>query len=150
MTTQIRHPNQATYRPDGLQIGQQLRGQYRIIEPLGRGGFSETYLAEDQKKPDTPACVIKHLNPLVFADAIAPEDAHSRFQRETEMLELLGCHDQIPQLLNYLEEEGQSYLVQEWIDGRSLRAAKQIPYLLPMEIRRSPCGIWHRGRSCSV
>ncbi|MGJ3247306.1 MAG: protein kinase domain-containing protein [Elainellaceae cyanobacterium] len=120
MTTRTRYLSRASQGSVGLQIGQRLHGRYRITKLLGRGGFSETYVANDQENLDAPTCVVKHLNPLAFADAIAPQEAHTRFQQEAEMLELLGRHDQIPQLLNYLEEEGQSYLVQEWIDGRSL------------------------------
>lgn len=122
MTTRTRYLSRASQGSVGLQIGQRLHGRYRITKLLGRGGFSETYLANDQENLDAPICVVKHLNPLAFVDAIAPQETHTRFQQEAEMLEHLGHHGQIPRLLDFVEEEGQSYLMQEWIDGRSLHA----------------------------
>ena len=48
--------------------------------------------------------------------------AHKFFEKEAEILEVLGTHDQIPRLLAYFEENQEFYLVQEFIDGHTLSA----------------------------
>jgi serine/threonine protein kinase len=42
------------------------------------------------------------------------------FQAEAEILEVLGRHNRIPQLLAYFEEEQEFYLVEEFVEGTSL------------------------------
>ena len=47
--------------------------------------------------------------------------AQRLFNTEAETLEKLGRHDQIPQLLAYFQEDKEFYLVQDFIEGHSLR-----------------------------
>ncbi|WP_051470131.1 hypothetical protein [Fischerella sp. PCC 9605] len=47
-----------------LNIGQLLDGRYRIVTVLPCGGFGQTYIAEDIKRPGKPQCVVKQLRPL--------------------------------------------------------------------------------------
>ncbi|MDE5103298.1 MAG: serine/threonine protein kinase, partial [Trichodesmium sp. St19_bin2] len=46
-----------------MQSGTTLRNRYKIIKPLGSGGFGDTYLAQDSDLPGKPKCVVKHLSP---------------------------------------------------------------------------------------
>ena len=96
-----------------------LDGRYKLIKALGAGGFGRTYIARDMRRPGTPPCVVKHLQPA-SNDPNFVREARRLFNTEAETLEKLGNHDQIPQLLAYFEEEEQFYLVQEFIEGRSL------------------------------
>lgn len=96
-----------------------LDGRYKLIKTLGAGGFGRTYIARDMRRPNTPACVVKHLKPA-SDDAGFIREARRLFNTEAETLEKLGRHDQIPQLLAYFEEDQQFFLVQEFIEGRSL------------------------------
>ncbi len=98
-------------------MGQRLAHRYRIENLMGQGGFGKVFLAHDEHLPGDPICVVKQLNPL-HTDAL--ETAKRLFNLEAETLYRLGEHPQIPRLLAHIEEQGQLYLVQEYIPGRSL------------------------------
>ncbi|GAX42236.1 serine/threonine protein kinase [Tolypothrix sp. NIES-4075] len=100
-------------------IGKLLDHRYQVVRVLATGGFGETYIAQDTRRPGNPICVVKHLkgansDPKVF------ETAKRLFQSEAETLEKLGNHDQIPRLLAYFDENKEFYLVQEFIEGHTL------------------------------
>jgi len=99
-------------------IGKLLDHRYQIIRVLATGGFGQTYIAEDTRRPGNPICVVKHLkpgtDPRVFATA------KRLFNSEAETLEKLGNHDQIPRLLAYFDENQEFYLVQEYIEGHTI------------------------------
>ncbi|AFZ03926.1 serine/threonine protein kinase [Calothrix sp. PCC 6303] len=100
-------------------IGRLLDQRYQVVEVLGRGGFGHTYIGQDTRRPGNPTCVVKQLKPATDD----PEFLHTArrlFNSEAETLEKLGKHDQIPQLLAYFEQEGEFFLVQEFIPGHPL------------------------------
>jgi serine/threonine protein kinase/Tfp pilus assembly protein PilF len=96
-----------------------LQDRYKIIRPLGSGGFSATFLAIDQQQPDSPYYVIKQLEPQL-TDSVHLQLARRLFKTEAKVLQKLGSHPQIPQLLDHFEENQEFYLVQEFIDGHDL------------------------------
>lgn len=97
-----------------------LNNRYRTLQTLGSGGCSRTFLAEDTHMPSNRRCVIKQLKPQTD-DPVTYQIIKERFQREAAILEVLGkASDQIPTLHAYFAEEGEFYLVQDWIEGRSL------------------------------
>lgn len=100
-------------------IGQTLDGRYQIIRSLGAGGFGQTYIAEDTRRPGHPTCVVKILQPA-SSDPEFLAVARRLFRSEAETLEKLGVHDQIPRLLAFFEQDQDFFLVQEFIDGTSL------------------------------
>ncbi|MBW4476467.1 MAG: protein kinase [Tolypothrix brevis GSE-NOS-MK-07-07A] len=100
-------------------IGKLLDHRYQVVRVLATGGFGQTYIAQDTRRPGNPICVVKHLkgansDPKIF------ETAKRLFQSEAETLEKLGNHDQIPRLLAYFDENKEFYLVQEFIEGHTL------------------------------
>jgi serine/threonine-protein kinase len=97
-----------------------LRDRYRVIQPLGQGGFGATFLAQDEALPGEPCCVIKQLRPSATAPHIM-QMARELFEREAKTLGKIGNHPQIPRLLDYFEEQEQFYLVQEYISGATLQ-----------------------------
>ncbi|MEN9252063.1 MAG: response regulator [Thermostichales cyanobacterium HHBFW_bins_127] len=101
------------------QATQALGGRYHVVRVLGSGGFSQTFLAEDQQRPGRPLVVVKQLRPPQ-TDPRAMEISRRLFNTEAETLEKLGRHDQIPQLLAYFEQNNEFYLVQEYIEGTML------------------------------
>jgi serine/threonine protein kinase len=100
-------------------IGKVISGRYQIIQPLGSGGFGQTFLAEDLQLPDRPQCVVKRLKPS-SNDAFVLQTASRLFEAEARVLHRLGSHDRIPRLLAHLEENNEFYLVQDLIDGYEL------------------------------
>ncbi|MBW4501811.1 MAG: pentapeptide repeat-containing protein [Scytonema hyalinum WJT4-NPBG1] len=97
-----------------------LRDRYRVIKPLGQGGFGATFLAQDQALPGEPSCVIKQLRPSETAPQVL-QMARELLEREAVTLDRIGNHRQIPRLLDYFEEGEQFYLVQEYIHGATLQ-----------------------------
>lgn len=103
-------------------IGQLLTGRYLILERLGAGGFSETYLARDKYLPHHPLCVVKHLK-LPAYSKVPLETARHLFEAEAHLLGQLGQdHAQIPTLFAYAQEQDSTYLVQEYVEGENLSA----------------------------
>jgi serine/threonine-protein kinase len=97
-----------------------LRNRYRASRPLGKGGFGATFLAADEGLPGFPSCVVKQLRPNTQSASVM-KMARELFEREAFTLGKIGSHPQIPRLLDYFEEDGNFYLVQEFVDGETLK-----------------------------
>uniref|UniRef100_A0A0C1RHC6 non-specific serine/threonine protein kinase n=1 Tax=Tolypothrix bouteillei VB521301 TaxID=1479485 RepID=A0A0C1RHC6_9CYAN len=121
-TTEIKDKHLHTPKADTLEktSGDSiLSGRYKVTKVLGSGGFGCTYLAGDMQRPGHPVCVVKQLMPA-RRDTKFLQVARRLFDAEAEILEALGQHSQIPQLLAYFEDNREFYLVQEYIQGHSL------------------------------
>lgn len=103
---------------DKIRAGSVLRGRYRILHPLGEGGFGVTYKAVDQDTFDSP-CVVKRLRPL-STDPYTLATARKLFEREAKVLNRLNHFDQVPRLLAHFEQDQDFYLVQEFVAGHDL------------------------------
>lgn len=99
---------------------QLINSRYSIVKVLAEGGFGKTYLTEDTHLPSRPRRVIKLLKPITENPHIY-KMVQDRFQREAAILEDLGnSNNRIPSLYAYFCEQGQFYLVQEYIEGKTL------------------------------
>ncbi|MGQ9865893.1 MAG: protein kinase domain-containing protein [Pseudanabaenaceae cyanobacterium] len=101
-----------------------LGGRYLPEKPLARGGFGATYVARDRYTPAMRRCVVKQLQPT----GLTPDQmkiAQAMFEREGAVLEELGRHPNIPDLLAFFPvqagQEEYFYLVQEFINGLNLQ-----------------------------
>jgi eukaryotic-like serine/threonine-protein kinase len=113
-----------------MQARYLLYNRYRIQKSISTGNVPQTYLAIDenseyailQGRGYAKDCklVIKHLRPQSKAPGIL-ETARVFFEKEAKILtDLAQMTDRLPKLYDRFEEEGGFYLVQEFIEGRSL------------------------------
>jgi len=104
-----------------------LKGRFKVVERLGRGGFGTTYLANEITASYSQPCVIKRLRYRLKRDQTAAQRALDlernlrRFQRETRTLARIGRHDQLPRLLDHFIDNSQFYIVQAHIPGLTLQ-----------------------------
>lgn len=89
------------------------RGRYELQQPIGQGGMAEVFLARDQLL-DRPVA-IKRLLGQFAGDASFVE----RFRREAQAAAKLS-HPNIVGVFDYFEEGGEYFIVQEYVEGRSL------------------------------
>ncbi|MBD2664362.1 serine/threonine protein kinase [Richelia sinica FACHB-800] len=101
-------------------IGKVLQERYQIVQSLGAGVFGQTYVALDLDYADKPRYVVKQLKVNSYQMSSCYDYLRLRFLTETETLQILGSHDQIPQLITCFEENERFYLVQEFVAGQAL------------------------------
>ena len=97
-----------------LSKGQKINDRYEIIKSIGEGGMANVYLAKDTILERKVA--IKVLR----GDLENDEKFIRRFQREARSVSDLS-HPNIVEVYDVGEEEGQHYIVMEYIDGRTLK-----------------------------
>ncbi|WP_193196499.1 serine/threonine-protein kinase [Nostoc sp. MG11] len=127
LSSKITNPESSQHQLGQMCGSKQLfRDRYEILRILGRGGFGITYLAKNAVIPGNPLCVIKQLCVKVTSHQ-SWQRACDRFEKEAKTLGQLGSHSQIPLLLDYFEDNGEFYLVQEYVQG----------FTLAQEVRRN-------------
>lgn len=98
-----------------IQIGKLFAGRYRILKSIGRGGMADVYLANDLIL-DNEEVAIKVLRTNYQTDQVAV----ARFQREARAMAELS-HPNIVAIRDIGEEDGQQFLVMEYVDGSDLK-----------------------------
>jgi serine/threonine protein kinase len=100
-----------------IQIGQVLKGRYRIQSILGEGGMGTVYQAQDLLLDRARA--IKELYPDPVADEAKLYATRLQFKREAEALSKLR-HRNLPHVSDYFSIDENDYLVMDYIAGQSL------------------------------
>jgi serine/threonine-protein kinase len=103
----------------GLTPGTRLRDRYIIQHPLGQGGFSRTYLAEDMGRFNERV-TLKELTPA-NQGTYALQKAEELFQREAAILHKLQ-HPQIPRFWEFFRDGKRLFLVQDYIEGKTYQS----------------------------
>src|SRR6202011_417716 len=98
-----------------LAAGSKL-GPYEVLSPLGAGGMGEVYRARDPRLKREVA--IKVLPASLSADA----DRLRRFEQEARAAGILN-HPNLTAVFDIGEHEGAPYVVQELLEGETLRQA---------------------------
>ncbi|PSB31138.1 serine/threonine-protein kinase [Chlorogloea sp. CCALA 695] len=113
-----------------------LLEQYIPSKLLGKGGFGAAFLARARYTPGFRKCVVKQFKPSGELTTEQLDTAQKLFEREAEVLELIGSqNNQIPDLFAFFDltvpslqppkQEQFFYLVQEFIDGKNLEEELQ-------------------------
>ncbi|MBD2413769.1 hypothetical protein FACHB389_31615 [Nostoc calcicola FACHB-389] len=101
---------------------QTIGGHYQILSSLGEGNFGRTYLAEDLHAKKRKV-VVKQFS-FVCNSQSTFNKAKELFDREGEVLYELSNglqNNQIPRFIAFFEENQEFYLIQEFIEGQTLR-----------------------------
>lgn len=95
----------------------QKLGNYELIKRIAIGGMSEIFLAKKLGVPPTKEnyVVVKKMFPQL---ALEPEFVEN-FHKEAKVASLMD-HPNIVKLLDFGEDEGQFFLVMEYVDGMDL------------------------------
>lgn len=106
-----------------------LRGQYKIVRQIGRGGFGVTYLANDSLNRQVVikecfpelVCVRKGRNVIAGADNNRPhfEALLKQFKAEAQSLAMLE-YPGIVGVHQVFEENGTAYMAMEFVEGIDL------------------------------
>jgi len=108
-----------------LPEGTILDNRYRVIRPLGEGGFGAAYLVEDRR-----------LERRCVAKASTAHDAthHEQFEQEARILAALE-HPNLPDVYDYFFDCGCPYLIMQYVEGVTLDRLKE-GRSAPFEVRR--------------
>ena len=94
--------------------GSKINDRYQIIKTLGEGGMANVYLAHDTILDRNVAVKV------LRGDLASDEKFVRRFQREALSASSLS-HPNIVEMYDVGEDDGQYYIVMEYVDGKSLK-----------------------------
>ena len=108
--------------------GSKINDRYQIIKTLGEGGMANVYLAHDNILDRNVAVKV------LRGDLASDEKFVRRFQREALSASSLS-HPNIVEMYDVGEDDGQYYIVMEYVDGKTLKQVlKQRGHLSVTEV----------------
>lgn len=104
-------------------IGQYVQN-YKIVSHLGEGGMGVVYKAVDNVLGREVALKMLHTS------MIRQPQVLERFKKEAQVLAKL-LHPNIAVIYNFIEQEGQYFMVMEYVEGKNLDALARTHQTLP-------------------
>ncbi len=98
--------------PQEVKVGSELQGRYVISRHIGDGGFGIVWQATDKKLGRDVA--IKRMKSLGGGEL-------ETLLAEAQKIKTLRGHKNIVEMYETFEEEGEGFLVMEYVDGKSLQ-----------------------------
>lgn len=102
-----------------LQLGEVLRGRYKINAAIGQGGMGCIYEAEDLRL-EGRLCALKEVQGDPTQLPETQQQARDQFYREASVLARLD-HPNLPKVSDFFSAAGRDYLVMDFVPGRDLR-----------------------------
>lgn len=118
-----------------LNNGSILQQRYKIVKILGHGGMGAVYLAEDERLPTKWA--IKEMKKQGLSEAERAE-AVELFGSEARLLSELR-HRNLPRIVDFFDENGQLYLVMDYVEGHTLEDRVKRDGPLPVNFALELC-----------
>ena len=97
-----------------INKGQKINDRYEVIRSIGEGGMANVYLAHDTILDRNVAVKV------LRGDLANDEKFVRRFQREALSASSLS-HPNIVEMYDVGEDDGQYYIVMEYVDGKTLK-----------------------------
>ena len=97
-----------------LSKGQKINDRYEIVKSIGEGGMANVYLANDQILDRKVAVKV------LRGDLSADDKFIRRFEREAQSVSNLS-HPNIVEVYDVGVEDGEHYIVMEYIEGKTLK-----------------------------
>lgn len=124
-----------------------IAGRYSISKILGSGGMGIVYQAKDEKTGNIVAVKQIHSSLKEY-----PEE-FKRFLKEAEIVKKLK-HPNIVSVLDVVEDNGETYLVFDYVDGKNLAAILKEKVRLPLneckEIMKDICDAVHYAHKNNI
>jgi hypothetical protein len=102
-----------------LVTGRTLQNRYRVISLLGKGGMGAVYRAWDTRLNVSVA--LKEMVPQPGLDAATLAQLRLQFKQEANVLARMK-YPYLVRVTDFFEEEGNAYLVMDFVEGESLGA----------------------------
>ena len=109
-------------------IGKTIKGNYKIMDEIGRGSLATTYLAKDVARNLVVALKILH------PERAAEGQFLQRLQQKARLLQMLNSPHTV-KVFDYGEDDGLNFIVLEYVQGSTL--ASILEEEGPLEINRA-------------
>ena len=109
------HPQNGNSRPEPLTPGTTYADRYQIIEKLGEGGMGRVYKVFDAELKEV-VCL-----KLINSKIASQKKTIDRFQNEIRLARRIS-HKNICRVYHLSEEQGDCYMIMEYVPGRDLKS----------------------------
>ncbi len=110
-------PTQPASATGLLPLNRLLKGRYRLVSQVGKGGFGAVYKAEDTELGDRQVAIKEMSQRGLAPDQLAT--LTEAFKSEALLLAKL-VHPNLPRIYEQFAEGGRWYLVMDFIEGQTL------------------------------